>query len=80
MRAVTASVNSCVLERFEDRLVFCCGELMKSPLPTQQTNIFSKSTIEITRKRCDICYGDFIVNFEHILQLFLVLLLLTLGK
>ena len=50
MRAVTASVDSCVLERFEDRLVFGCGELLKSPLPTQQTNIFSKSTIESLEK------------------------------
>ena len=32
-----------------------------------------------TRKRCEICSGVFIVNFEHILHLVLVFLLLTLN-
>ena len=33
-----------------------------------------------TRKRCEICSKFFIVNFEHISQLFLVFLLLTLSR
>ena len=33
-----------------------------------------------TRKRCEICSGVFIENFEHISHLFLVFLLLTLSK
>ena len=33
-----------------------------------------------TKKRCEIYYDDFTVNFEHILQLFLVLILFTLNR
>ena len=53
-----------------------------------------KGTDRNTRKRCDICFkvnnknfrttwrcsGGFTVNFEHISQLFLLFLLLTLNK
>ena len=31
-------------------------------------------------KKSEIYYGDFTVNFEHILQLFLVLILFTLNR
>ena len=61
---------------------------------SQQTFTSSKSTIETLEKRCEICSkstvktlerrqgrhsGVFIVNFELILQLFLVFLLLNLS-
>ena len=56
---------------------------------------YSKSAIETLEKRCEICSmlaiktperrqmtssGVFIVNFEHILDLFLVFLLMSLNK
>ena len=63
--------------------------------PTQPAITCSKLNNINTRTRCEICSkltikiperhqwrrsGNFIVNFEHILHLFLVFLLLTLSR
>ena len=42
--------------------------------------IYSKLTIKTAKRRHWRCSGAFIVNFEHILHLVLVFLLLTLSR
>ena len=62
--------------------------LTRNTLSTYPANIYLfKVNNKIIRKRPEICSkrqhrrsGVFIVNFEHILHLFLVFLLLTLSK
>ena len=46
----------------------------------KRCKICSNLTIKTPKRRQWLCYGVFIVNFEHILHLFLVFVLLTLNK
>ena len=86
-------------EIFNERLHFLCSVSLpkhnnSKQIPSQQYLIFSKSTIENTRKKWEICSnliiktperrqwslsGDFIVYFERIPHLVVVFLLLTLS-
>ena len=74
--------------------LYCSVLTLLAQYLSQQTNICSKSTIKTLEKKRETCSkfttktpeqlqcrsGALAVNFEHITYLFLVFLVLTLGK